>query len=425
MSPPAIVSYQRLRDALSVNLESTARQAYLESAADVEISEVEIAAQLSHALQVLEAEGGPEDVMVSPRDEIASLLQTFLARESAKHEKIEPLAAGGYEAKFDHHDILGWAGSFFRWWKKLKPHEFIDWDGKADRLPNQARVAVLSDWGSGLYGAPECAKAIEGDKKGFDLVLHLGDVYYAGDDDEIRERFMKFWPQVENSLSRALNGNHEMYTGGQAYFKIALAGFNQPSSFCALENDHWILAGLDTAYKDHRLHGDQAVWLKQLLDRAGDRRVILFSHHQPYSIVDALRRKSPDKGRHLVLDLADFLKERQIFAWYWGHEHQCVIYDDHPLWGLKGRCVGHSGFPEFRPRLDLLEDVPATPTFRRLPTHNLVPGGLILDGPNRFIPGHEKKYVPHGFVVLEFDDDRIVEFYYDAGGQLLMDREVG
>lgn len=427
MLPPTIVSYQRARDALALQRESITRRAFDELTADSElevptsVSETEIYAQLSHILNVLEAENAPADVMIAPRDRLASLFQTYVARRSVEAGKTVELPSAGLEAKFDSKDLLGWAGSFFRWWKKLSPHEFVDWTGTIDRLGNQARVAVLGDWGSGLYGAPECAKSIEKDTRGIELVLHLGDIYYAGDDDEVRDRFLPHWPRIDGALNRALNGNHEMYTGGKAYFDIALESFSQPSSFWVGENDHWVLIGLDTAYKDHDLHGNQVQWIRQVLNRAAGRKVLLFSHHQPYSLFDTLRHKST--GLDLVSRVAPFLETRAIFGWYWGHEHHCIIYDDHPLWGLKGRCVGHSGFPEFRPKAEL-GAAPARTEFRVLQGRNLVPGGLVMDGPNVYIPGHETRYVPHGYLVLEFDDEHLVELYFEAGGELIRENRV-
>jgi len=36
---------------------------------------------------------------------------------------------------------------------------------------------------------------------------------------------------------------------------------------------------------------------------------------------------------------------KAITAWYWGHEHDCIIYDRHPETGMLGRCIGHGGIP--------------------------------------------------------------------------------
>ena len=37
----------------------------------------------------------------------------------------------------------------------------------------------------------------------------------------------------------------------------------------------------------------------------------------------------------------DPAKRKKIFAWYWGHEHRCALYDQHPKWGVFGRCIGN------------------------------------------------------------------------------------
>jgi Calcineurin-like phosphoesterase len=166
-------------------------------------------------------------------------------------------------------------------------------------------------------------------KAGYYMVMHLGDVYYSGDGGEMKARFLDVWPKAQGAISRGLNGNHEMYTGGKAYFDAALKQFGQPASYFALQNNHWLLAGLDTAYADHDLAGDQASWLTNLIAQAGDRRVVLSSHHQPFSLMDV-------QGPKLVQKLQPHLATGRIYAWYWGHEHHCVVYDGHPAWRLRG-----------------------------------------------------------------------------------------
>ncbi len=115
---------------------------------------------------------------------------------------------------------------------------------------------------------------------------------------------------------------------------------SRPASYFALQNDHWVLVGLDSAYVDHDLAGDQVAWLEKIVENAGDRKVVLFSHHQPYSLFDS-------QGPKLVEKLGGLLGRRKLFAWYWGHEHRCVLFDPHPAWGLHGRCIGHGGLSVF------------------------------------------------------------------------------
>jgi hypothetical protein len=380
-------------------------------------------AEFSRALQLLEGTAPRPGVMTTVQDEMTSNLQTFLAAAAASPEKFPDLptleakdsANQTLEVRFDEHDILGWAKSFFTWWQKA--HKF-PWaaSGAPQAIDNACRVAVLADWGTGLYGAPACAKSIEKDGK-FQLVAHLGDVYYSATQSEIDERFSAFWPNVLNAINRGLNGNHEMYTGGNAYFAtITKAPFGQTSSYFAMENDNWLLGFLDTAYADHDLYGDQPDWLKGLAAARPNKKLVLFSHHQPYSLLD-------HQGPNLIAKLGALLEGR-IYAWYWGHEHHCIIYDKHPLWGVHGRCIGHSGYPYFRDKRVLGGQPPATPLWRNLAGKNLVPGAKILDGANDFISDHGEDYGPNGYVTLEFSGPRLVETYCMPGGDAVLRQEV-
>ena len=197
---------------------------------------------------------------------------------------------------------------------------------------------------------------------------------------------MKFWPKVNGAINRTLNGNHEMYTGGRAYYS-AIQKFGQTSSYFALQNDHWILVGLDTSYNDHDLHGDQAAWVKGLADASPNKKLVLFSHHQPFSLLDS-------QGPKLVEKLEALFTSKRIYAWYWGHEHHCILYGPHKLYGLRGHCVGHGGFPYDRETKVVDPAPPPRPVWRRLDSRNLVPSGRMLDGINPFIEKHKTEYRP-------------------------------
>jgi len=363
---------------------------------------------LSHARATLERERRIPGVMVAPQDRRTALVQTMLGSLAEQVGRVKALPAGGWEAKFDMpdiHQVLGRVGDL----SQLVSHELLLAPPQAEPFGNSARMALLGNWGTGIYGAPVSASSIESDAGGFQMVMHLGGIFYSGTEVEVRDRFLAFWPKVPGVLSRALNGNHEMYSGGHAYFELVLPAFGQQSSYFAFENDHWLLAALDTAYHEHDLTSDQVKWLEALIGQTGERKLILFSHHQPYSLLDY-------QGPALVGKLASLLEEKRVFAWYWSHEPRCVLYDPHPLWGLHGRCIGHGGLPAFH---DDLGPVPPTPEWRRLPPRNFVPSGLILYGPNRYIAGHETEYLPHGYVTLEFDGPRLREFVHDADGTVL------
>lgn len=401
-----MIGYEQLAAALN-----DISHAGLESASNIEMSsdasKAEVLVVLSEAMTILEQAQCDPGVLTAPDDAITAIVQTFLARRSTELHQIVSTDAGP-EAKFDSGDVFGWAGSLLNHLKGLKKHDFIDLAAPPQPVKNKLRIALLSDWGTGLYGAPVCSASIEKDGK-FDLLLHLGDVYYSGDKDEVEERFIKFWPKVSGAMNRALNANHEMYSGGHGYFEIILPAFQQPTSYFALQNDHWIFIGLDTGYTEHELHGKQAAWLHEIAANAGDRRLVLFSHHQPYSLFER-------QGQKLVKQIGRLLDARCIHAWYWGHEHRCVVYEPHPQWGVLGRCVGHSGFPYFRDKFAIPLSVPG---WQKVSAKNLVPGALVLDGPNRYVESKSHKYGPNGYVVLEFDDRDMHELYLNPDGTQL------
>ncbi len=425
-----IVTYRELSQALN-NQESVAKTtsalAAVKGITPEEQADMQVALQA--ALVRLEKEedkakaAGDPGVLLSPDHKVASLLQSFIALKSdqEKPENQVPLPAGGLEAKFDDNDWIRWAGSFFTWWKGISPHPPAQAPSQPDSFGEVTRVALLADWGTGLYGAPVSAHSIEHDNQGYGLLMHLGDVYYSGTDKEIQDEFLGFWPKVAGAINRACNSNHEMYTGGKAYFNITLPEFRQQASFYALQNKHWTLIGLDTAYHEWALQNtdkekqkgiDQVAWLNSIVAQAGDRRIILFSHHQLFSLFDDLSKSK------LAGSITKLLNDGRIFAWYWGHEHRCVLFDKHPQWGLYGRCIGHGGYPYFR---DNLGNAPVEAEangikWRRLPTKNMVPSALVLDGPNPYVEKHESKYGTQGYLTLEFNGDQLNEIVQKPDG---------
>jgi Calcineurin-like phosphoesterase len=304
--------------------------------------------------------------------------------------------------KFDDDDIAGWLQMAPKLIFKPPKAAWIDPPPVPEPIPDDARIAVFGDWGTGLYGAPAISQTIAGLDR-CDVVLHVGDTYYSGEESEVHARLVGDWPKrPAGTLNRSLNGNHEMYSGGTGYFQALGDFFGQPASCFAMQNSNWILVCLDTAYEDFDLAPAQVAWLQNIVAGAGTRKLILFSHHQPFSQLD-------DQGPKLQTALADLLRQQRIHAWYWGHEHRLVLYDPHPLWGLKGRCIGHGGFPNFRDNLpdahgDLYQ-------WLILPPVPHAPGARLLDGPNFWIPQDPQAFSPHGYVFLEFDGDAVSEIY--------------
>jgi Calcineurin-like phosphoesterase len=316
-------------------------------------------------LRRAEAEGS-DRVMTSPPDGPAARLQSLIASGEAATLTLEPLPAGGLEAKFDTNDWFGWASVAWTKLNHIRPHEMVRPPNDiSTNLPDEARIALLGDWGTGLYGAPKIGASVCSDTDPFFMLLHLGDVYYSGTNEEERNQFLNVWPRRRDAINRALNSNHEMYSGGDAYFEEALPKFGQEGSYFAYENKNWLLVGLDVAYRDHAIDDTQVDWLGKVIAAAGNRRLILFSHHQLYSHFESQGVKlwqHPGFGK--------ILRSKRVFAWYWGHEHRCAIFEDKdPTFGLYARCIGHSGMPQSRDRtrgLPLAEEHPAA-EWRRSP----------------------------------------------------------
>lgn len=431
MATPVVVTFREIEKALTGaeatgNLQEAAKK-------DPHASPEEKAAVMAavgHVLRQLrqaEQDAGAR-VLTSPHDGPASRLQSAIAAGQGANITFEPLPTGGLEAKFDTRDWFGWATVAWSKLKHLTPHPMVRPKAAVpEAIPNEAQIGILGDWGTGLYGAPEITKTV---RKGTapTVLLHLGDIYYSGTDTEVRERFLDQWPAIPGVISRALNSNHEMYSGGDAYFKTTLTRFGQEGSYFALQNTHWTLVGLDVAYKDHAIDDEQVNWLRQILAQAGERRVILFSHHQLYSHFESQGDKlwgHPGFGA--------ILRSKRIFAWYWGHEHRCTLFEaPDERFGLYGRCIGHGGMPQSRRATRGLSEARepryAKGEWRRSPAQkvdgNELPACVVLEGRNPYIKDEEEKFSPHGYAVLTLSGPRLTEQILDPTGQELYKQDL-
>ena len=376
----------------------------------------EAIADLTAAVRAIENLDAGDGVLFAPDNQTAALMMSFLA-ERQTEANVEPSV---FETQLAHDDLAGWVTQFAPAWLRgrFNKRPFVAPSLPVVQVENQFRLAVLGDWGSGLYGAPVSAATIETTVPQFDAVLHLGDVYYAGTEKEVAERFLNIWPNIPRATSWALNSNHEMFSGGAGYFgktlKDARFSAQRGSSCFAWENEYFVFLGLDTAYENHSVGPEQLAWIEERARAGKHKKLILFSHHQPFSAFESA-------GSKLVAALSGLLESGRIAAWYWGHEHRCVFFEKHPRWSLWGRCVGHGGFPQGRDRFEL----PAESTNRdgsnwRQVAGAGVPSGWALDGPNRYIVGESEKYSPHGFVNLYFDGPVIREAVHAPDGALLL-----
>lgn len=262
---------------------------------------------------------------------------------------------------------IGWKHAFLTYENKAPGDGIYSLKGEGPEL----RIAVAGDWGTGTDEAHRIAALMSADNPHY--TIHLGDVYFVGDPGEVRENFLGqarpgsrytpcTWP-LGSQGSFALNGNHEMYALGNAYFDQILPALGeikdgksqkQLASYVCLMNDDWCVLGLDTGYNsialpvieyfstpDCKLPDAIVSWLQAIAPRIGNRAVIILSHHQVLSVYDACYTKPADQIFAIL---------KRPVLWFWGHEHRMVIYEPYAAAGQKwpvitGRCIGHAGMP--------------------------------------------------------------------------------
>jgi hypothetical protein len=288
--------------------------------------------------------------------------------------------------------LAAWIPDIIRYWFHEK-YPFRDYTtpgvgNGVYSMDEQATLSLVGDWGTGTDEAQEVANCVGTFAP--DFSIHLGDVYFVGGETEIKENYLGEktspydpvkWPFGKKG-SFALSGNHEMYARGRGYYTELLPrmGLKSPSSdwgsgqwasFFCLENKHWRILGLDTAYNATRfdwgrmpllgrskwirtsvglkprcwLPQPMLAWLASVVNPAADNRgLLLLTHHGCYS---AFGEWYQIPARQLA-----GMIERPVL-WFWGHEHKLAIYDKYAVpQGIEayGRCIGHGGMPVERGR---------------------------------------------------------------------------
>jgi len=246
------------------------------------------------------------------------------------------------------------------------------------RFPDNARIAIFGDWGTGDDAARGVLKRIAA--KDPDVVIHLGDVYYSGTEHEYQRYFYPIWRDVlglpkvpwggkapdppARPATYTLSGNHDMYAGGAPYYTV-LDMIGQPASYFCLRNSKWQFIALDTGLHDADptaagknvtfLEPTEVEWLNHKMSTAGGRKTVLLSHHQLYTAFEKEKIGDSFTNEKLLGQTTGILP--QVAAWFWGHEHNLVIFDK--FQGVLGRCIGHGAFPVGRDEMG-----PASPDIK-------------------------------------------------------------
>lgn len=287
-------------------------------------------------------------------------------------------------------------------------------------LPDDCKVALLSDWGADNEHAKRLGELAI--REGADLVIHLGDIYYSGSKQEC-EKFLENWPlkdqngKPEAGRSFALNGNHEMYSLGRYYFTTVLDGLGQEASYFTLQNKWWQLHGFDTAYVPFSISGGsdddslrpQWDWLIGLMKDNPQKKNIFLSHNQPVSAhLPEFEQSYRLQGEYRQLMMQ--AQPGRIFAWFFGHEHRCTIYDDTRT-DFKARLIGNGSIPH-HPQEEVVPD--HDETMARCTAFVEVNKGSLDGGPVAIST----------FAMLSFSEDKCVVDYINEDGTRFYHQEV-
>jgi Calcineurin-like phosphoesterase len=280
-------------------------------------------------------------------------------------------------------------------------------------IPNQVQIGIAGDWGTGEWRtvnpAPSTKVCTAIAKLDPHITIHLGDVYYSGTADQEQHLLIPVWPR--GSLgSFTLNSNHEMYSGGKPYFNALSQSPFAPQggySYFALENDNWIIVGLDSAYfsEQGELYMNGALFPENfpnkqqafLQDKAEEallkgKKVIVLTHHNGMD-------DPGEKTNTLFQQVTNaFPNNAGPTYWYWGHQHLGVVYQPQGPADIRCRCCGHGALP--CGVATGLENCP----------HVIWHEKRIANDPD--IP----ERVLNGFAMLTLDGPNIVEAFYDETG---------
>jgi hypothetical protein len=351
-------------------------------------------------------------------------------------------AVNQFVMKYSSWDIAGWVqcGWYYTKYYVLAhlPPSYNDWQAHAPadinfgvidyKLPSTSRVLLIGDWGTHM---PDNAALLRQAMTKFnpDVIIHLGDVYYSGTVEECTANVLDVLDQIVAEVKPAkrpaffcIPGNHDYYSGGSGFYRMigkvnsGVTGCTQQASYFCLRtaDDKWQFLGMDTGYGDRNpieqqapvLQVHESAWHHDKLDTFPG-TTILLSHHQLISAKETLNGgQRPYLNENLYAVFKPYFD--RIAAWYWGHEHTFILYDDDlriqagdlPL--KKGRLVGCSAYEEDEDGDPYAIKHAEAPFLKNMPRLKLSKYRTNL-----------QNFYNHAFAILDVTPDKITATYYE------------
>lgn len=339
--------------------------------------------------------------------------------------------------------------AYYVWYKYIHPkgvHKFIQQPSPTfnSSSPNGARVAIIGDWGTGAYKdghVKDCPAqlVIDGIMKLDplpDYIIHLGDVYYAGTKREERKHLIDMLPSDYKGKLFTMNSNHEMYDGANGLFKETITNSKfkpqEGSTYFSLEIGDWIVVGLDSAYYDQSflymdgaIHNgtdgmEQVEFLKKNAAIKG-KQLLLLTHH------NGIEYNGSDINKTLWDQVVnEALGGKAPDAWYWGHVHNGIVYEDtlkilDKVKSINGtspllRCCGHASMPYGKGtglfNKDTGKNNPGIAYF----------GETAMNPPKPTLSQHLR--VLNGFSVIDIQGSTFNETFYEVSNEYTVPKEV-
>jgi hypothetical protein len=277
---------------------------------------------------------------------------------------------------FEAYYLGGLLSPIYRDWTKEGKNNLeygvIPWE-----LPAGSKVGIIGDWGTGMNDAEALLTDLV--RQVPDVIVHLGDIYYAGTEHQAQETFLNVFDRVFQAIRPGLPripvfnmaGNHDYYARGTGFYQtidevnLPLGNnYTQPASYFCLRtaDKSWQILGSDTGVNDHRwtdtfnpfykgpgLEASEVDWHKDKLTDAPKNaaKTLFLSHHQLFSqySVGSLENPHCILNEQLLEIFAPYFTTK-ISAWMWGHEHSFAMFNN-GLYGLqRGRLIGSSAYEQ-------------------------------------------------------------------------------